>query len=469
MPGGKRMKYRVEKDSMGEVKVVSDKYWGAQTQRSLLNFPIGPPGSMPLEIIRAFGQLKKAAAWANHDLGLLSEVKRDLISAVCDEIVRGELDDHFPLVVWQTGSGTQTNMNVNEVIVNRARELAVAGSGSDGVGLHPNDDVNCSQSSNDTFPTAMHLAANKVLFENTIPGIRRLRKELEWKSRQFDTIVKLGRTHLMDATPLTLGQEFSGYVEQLDQGISNLEHSLPRLRELAIGGTAVGTGLNCPEGFDVKTTGYLAESTGIEFVPAGNKFAALAGHDPLTASHGALRGLAVSLTKIANDIRLLSSGPRGGLGELILPANEPGSSIMPGKVNPTQVEALTMVCLQVMANDLAVSMGSAWGQLELNVYKPLIITNFLQSATLLGDVCRAFAENCVKGILPDQVRIDRHLENSLMLVTALTPHIGYDRAARIAVAAHEKSTSLREEAIRSGWITAEQYDRWVVPAKMTGR
>lgn len=460
------MEYRTEKDTLGEVKVPAGKYWGAQTQRSVINFPIGPPASMPIEIIHAFGYLKKAAAITNHRLGILSDEKKDLICRVCDEIAEGRLDDQFPLVVWQTGSGTQSNMNVNEVIANRAHVLAGHQLGEGPRIIHPNDDVNKSQSSNDTFPTAMHMAAYSRLIKNTIPAIRELRETLSKKSKEMMDIVKIGRTHWMDATPLTLGQEFSGYVSQLDHGITALENTLPHLAELALGGTAVGTGLNAPKGYAEEVAATIAELTGLPFVTAKNKFEALATHDAIVESHGALKLLAVSLMKIANDIRLLASGPRSGIGEIILPANEPGSSIMPGKVNPTQVEALTMVCVQIMGNDTTISIAGSNGQFELNVFKPVIINGFLQSATLLGDACRSFNKNCAVGIEPDRIRINQHLNNSLMLVTALNTHIGYENAAKIAKKAHAENTTLREAAIALGLLTTEQFDEWVIPEKM---
>ncbi len=463
------MEYRIEKDTMGEVKVPAEKLWGAQTQRSVENFRIGPAGSMPKEIIEAFGYLKKAAAITNCDLGVLPEEKRDAIVAVCDEIIDGKLADQFPLVVWQTGSGTQSNMNVNEVVANRAHVLAGNTLGEGERLLNPNDDVNKSQSSNDTFPTAMHIAGYRILVEKTIPGIRRLRDELQRKSEEMNEVVKIGRTHWMDATPLTLGQEFSGYVSQLDHGVRALENTLPHLAELALGGTAVGTGLNTPEGYAEKVAQTIASLTGEPFVTAENKFESLAAHDAIVESHGALKQLAVSLMKIGNDIRMLASGPRSGIGEIVLPPNEPGSSIMPGKVNPTQVEAITMVCAQVMGNDVAVSIGGANGHFELNVFKPVMICNLLQSAELIGDACISFAERCVGGIEPNHPRVKEHLENSLMLVTALNPYIGYYKAAEIAKKAHVEGTTLREAAVDLGHLTNEQFDEWVVPAKMTGK
>ncbi len=461
------MKYRIEKDTMGEVNVPEKMYWGAQTQRSINNFPIGPPSSMPLEVIKGFGYLKKAAAYANCDLGMLSEVKRDQIATVCEEIIAGDLDAHFPLVVWQTGSGTHSNMNVNEVIANRSHILQGFQLGRSQRSLHPNDDVNKSQSSNDTFPTAMHIAALTALVTNTIPSIEKLKDTLAKKSKEFETVVKIGRTHWMDATPLTLGQEFSGYVAMLENGLQAITNSFARLQELALGGTAVGTGLNCPKGFDTKATNYIVQFTELPFQSAKNKFEALACHDAIVEAHGTLKLLAVSLHKIANDLRQMASGPRSGIGEIILPANEPGSSIMPGKVNPSQVEALTMVCAQIIGNDAAITFGGANGHFQLNVYKPLIIYNFLQSATLLGDACRAFNNNCADGIEPNLKRIKEHLDNSLMLVTALTPHIGYDKAAAIAKAAHNNGTTLKEEALKESIVSEEQFNEWVRPEKMT--
>lgn len=459
---------RTESDTMGTVEVPADRYWGAQTQRSIQNFPIGPAGSMPLEIIRGFGYLKKAAALTNARLGVMPQEKADLIAKACDEIIAGELDDHFPLVVWQTGSGTQSNMNSNEVIANRCHVLEGNTLGQGERSVHPNDDVNKSQSSNDTFPTAMHIAAYKLLVEQTIPKVRQLRDTLAAKSEAMREVVKIGRTHWMDATPLTLGQEFSGYVAQLDHGLRALENTLPHLTELALGGTAVGTGLNTPEGYAQMVAKDIAELTGHPFVSAPNKFESLAAHDGIVESHGALKQLAVSLTKIANDIRLLASGPRSGIGELVIPANEPGSSIMPGKVNPTQVEALTMVCAQVMGNDVTVTFGGANGHFELNVYKPVMINAFIQSAILIGDACAAFNDHCAVGIEANQARIDEHLRNSLMLVTALNRHIGYDNAAKIAKKAHAENTSLKEAALALELLTEEQFDEWVVPADMIG-
>ena len=460
--------YRIEKDTMGNVNVPADKYWGAQTERSRNNFKIGPSASMPLEIVYGFAILKKAAAYANCDLNVLSSEKRDLIAKVCDEILEGKLDDQFPLVIWQTGSGTQSNMNVNEVIANRAQELAGRKIGEGEKAIQPNDDVNKSQSSNDTFPTGMHIAAFKKIVETTIPGIEQLRNTLQAKSEAFKTVVKIGRTHLMDATPLTLGQEFSGYVAQLNFGLKALKNTLAHLSELALGGTAVGTGLNTPAGYDVLVAKYIAEFSGMPFITAKNKFEALAAHDALVETHGALKQIAVSLNKIANDIRMMASGPRSGIGEIIIPANEPGSSIMPGKVNPTQCEAITMVCAQVMGNDVAVTIGGTQGHYELNVFKPMMAANVLQSAQLLGDACVSFDENCAIGIEPNYTRIKELLNNSLMLVTALNIKIGYYKAAEIANTAHENGTTLKEEAVRLGYVTPEEYDAWVKPEEMIG-
>lgn len=462
------MSYRIEKDTMGEVQVPADKYWGAQTERSRNNFKIGPEASMPKEIIYAFGYLKKAAALANCDLGVLSEEKAKWIAQACDEIIAGKLDDQFPLVIWQTGSGTQSNMNCNEVIAYRAHVMQGGNLLDDKKILHPNDDVNKSQSSNDTFPTAMHIAAYKMAVEVTIPGMVKLRDTLHKKAQEFQTIVKTGRTHFMDATPLTLGQEFSGYVQQIDNSIRTIKLSLEMVRELALGGTAVGTGLNTPAGYDVKVAQKIAELTGLPFVTAPNKFEALAAHDAMVELSGALKRAAVALMKIANDIRMLSSGPRCGIGEIIIPDNEPGSSIMPGKVNPTQPEALTMVCAQVIGNDVAVSVGGSMGHFELNVFKPLIAANVLQSARLLGDACVSFNEKCALGIEPNLPVIKQHLENSLMLVTALNPHIGYENAAKIAKTAHKENKTLREAAIGLGLLTNEQFDQWVKPEEMVG-
>jgi fumarate hydratase class II len=462
------MKYRIEKDTMGDVKVPVNKYWGAQTQRSINNFKIGPSSSMPLEIIYGFAYLKKAAAHTNYDLGVLSSEKKDLISAVCDEILEGKHDNQFPLVVWQTGSGTQSNMNCNEVIANRAHELAGKIIGEGKKTIQPNDDVNKSQSSNDTFPTGMHIACYKMLIDVTIPGIEKLRDTLKAKSEAFKEVVKIGRTHLMDATPLTVGQEFSGYVSQLNHGLKALRNTLPHLAELALGGTAVGTGLNTPKGYDVLVAKKIAEFTGLPFITAENKFEALASHDAIVESHGALKQLAVSLNKIANDIRMMASGPRSGIGELIIPANEPGSSIMPGKVNPTQAEALTMVCAQVIGNDVAITVGGTQGHYELNVFKPMMAANFLQSARLIGDACVSFNDNCAIGIEPNYKRITELLNNSLMLVTALNTKIGYYKAAEIANTAHANGTTLKEEAVKLGYVTPEEYDAWVKPEDMIG-
>jgi len=463
------MDYRIEHDTMGEVKVPADKYWGAQTERSRNNFKIGPEASMPQEVIEGFAYLKKAAAYANCDAGVLSAEKRDLIAAVCDEILEGKHWDQFPLVVWQTGSGTQSNMNTNEVISNRAHVLAGGTLGEGKSLIHPNDDVNKSQSSNDTFPTGMHIAIYKKLIENTIPGVELLRDTLEAKSKEFWKVVKIGRTHLMDATPLTLGQEFSGYVSQLNHGLKALRNTLDHMSEVALGGTAVGTGINTPDGYSETVAKYIAEFTGYPFRTAENKFEALAAHDALVETHGALNQLAVSLNKIANDIRLLASGPRSGIGEIIIPANEPGSSIMPGKVNPTQAEAMTMVCAQVMGNQTTVTIGGAQGHYELNVFKPVMAYNVLQSATLIGDACVSFNEHCAVGIEPNYKAIEAHLNNSLMLVTALNTKIGYEKAAKIAKTAHENGTTLKEESINLGYLTAEEFDQWVIPGNMVGK
>lgn len=462
------MKYRIEKDTMGEVKVPSDKLWGAQTERSRNNFKIGPSASMPLEVVYGFAYLKKAAAYANHELGVLELKKRDLIAAVCDEILEGKHDAQFPLVIWQTGSGTQSNMNVNEVVANRAHQLAGKTIGEGDKTIQPNDDVNKSQSSNDTFPTGMHIASYKKLIDVTIPGVEQLRNTLKNKAEDFKAVVKIGRTHFMDATPLTLGQEFSGYVSQLDHGIKALKNTLDHLGELALGGTAVGTGLNTPKGYDVSVAKYIAEFTGLPFVTAKNKFEALAAHDAIVETHGALKQLAVALNKIANDIRMMASGPRSGIGEITIPANEPGSSIMPGKVNPTQCEALTMVCAQVIGNDVAIAFGGSQGHYELNVFKPMMAANLLQSAQLLGDACKSFEAHCASGIQPNRNVINKLLNNSLMLVTALNTKIGYYKAAEIANTAHKNGTTLREEAINLGYVTAEEYDAWVKPEDMTG-
>ncbi|MFP9100229.1 class II fumarate hydratase [Flavobacterium sp. RHBU_24] len=462
------MEYRIEKDTMGEVKVPAEKYWGAQTERSRNNFKIGPSGSMPKEIIEGFAYLKKAAAYANHDLGVLSAEKRDAIGQVCDEILEGKLDDEFPLVIWQTGSGTQSNMNVNEVVANRAQVLAGFKIGEGEPVLKANDDVNKSQSSNDTYPTGMHIAAYKAVVEVTLPGVEKLRDTLAVKSAEYMNVVKIGRTHLMDATPLTLGQELSGYAAQLSYGIKALKNTLSHLSELALGGTAVGTGLNTPDGYDIKVAEYIAKFTGLPFVTAPNKFEALASHDAIVEAHGALKQLAVSLNKIANDVRMLASGPRSGIGEIIIPENEPGSSIMPGKVNPTQCEALTMVCAQVMGNDVAISVGGMQGHYELNVFKPVMAANFLQSARLLGDACVSFDEHCAQGIEPNYTRIKELVDNSLMLVTALNTKIGYYKAAEIAQTAHKNGTTLKDEAVRLGYVTPDDFDAWVKPEDMVG-
>jgi fumarate hydratase class II len=462
------MKYRIEKDTMGNVEVPANKYWGAQTQRSINNFKIGAEASMPLEIIYGFAYLKKAAAHANCELGVLTSEKRDLISAVCDEILAGKHDNQFPLVIWQTGSGTQSNMNCNEVIANRAHEIAGKVIGEGEKIIQPNDDVNKSQSSNDTFPTGMHIACYKMLIDVTIPGIEKLRDTLQAKSDAFKDVVKIGRTHLMDATPLTLGQEFSGYVSQINHGLKALRNTLPHLAELALGGTAVGTGLNTPKGYDVSVAKKIADFTNLPFVTAENKFEALASHDAIVESHGALKQLAVALNKIGNDIRMMASGPRSGIGELIIPANEPGSSIMPGKVNPTQSEALTMVCAQVMGNDVTITVSGTQGHYELNVFKPAMAANFLQSARLIGDACVSFNDNCAVGIQPNYSRITELVNNSLMLVTALNTKIGYYKAAEIANTAHENGTTLKETAVKLGYVTPEEYDAWVKPEDMIG-
>jgi fumarate hydratase, class II len=463
-----KMKFRIEKDTMGEVQVPADKYWGAQTERSRNNFKIGASASMPVEIVEGFAYLKKAAAYANCDLGVLPVEKRDAIAQVCDEILAGKLTDEFPLVIWQTGSGTQSNMNVNEVVANRAQVLKGFAIGEGEQFIKANDDVNKSQSSNDTFPTGMHIAAYKAVVEITIPGVEKLRDTLHAKALEFKNVVKIGRTHLMDATPLTLGQEISGYVAQLNYGIKALKNTLAHLSEVALGGTAVGTGLNTPEGYDVLVAKYIAQFTGHPFVTAPNKFEALASHDAIVESHGALKQLAVSLNKIANDVRMLASGPRSGIGEILIPENEPGSSIMPGKVNPTQCEALTMVCAQVMGNDVAISVGGMQGHYELNVFKPLMAANFLQSARLLGDACLSFEEHCASGIEPNYKRIQELVDNSLMLVTALNTKIGYYKAAEIAQTAHKNGTTLKEESVRLGYVTAEDFDAWVKPEEMVG-
>jgi len=464
------MKYRIEKDTMGEVKVPEDVYYGAQTQRSIENFKIAEEiNKMPREIIRAFAYLKKAAAITNVEAGVLPEEKSDLVAKVCDEILEGKLDDYFPLVVWQTGSGTQSNMNVNEVIAYRGHVLNGGQLTDKEKFLHPNDDVNKSQSSNDTFPTAMHIAAYKILVETTIPGIEKLRDTLAAKSKEFMRVVKIGRTHFMDATPLTLGQEFSGYASQLDHGLKAIRNTLPHLSELALGGTAVGTGINTPPNYAENVARHIARLTGLPFITAENKFEALAAHDAIVEAHGALKTVAVSLMKIANDIRMLSSGPRSGIGEIFIPDNEPGSSIMPGKVNPTQCEALTMISAQVMGNDVAINVGGSMGHFELNVFKPLMIYNFLHSARLIGDGCVSFNNKCAVGIKPIEGNIKKHVDNSLMLVTALNGRIGYYKAAEIAQKAHREGTTLKEMAVKLGYVTPEQFDEWVLPEKMVGK
>ena len=462
------MEFRIEKDTIGEVKVPINFYWGPQTERSRSNFKIGDPASMPMEIIEGFAYLKKAAAFTNHELGVLSVEKRNQIAQVCEEIVSGTLNDQFPLVIWQTGSGTQSNMNVNEVIANRAHVIAGNKLGDGSKTLAPNDDVNKSQSSNDTFPTAMHIAAYKKIITNTLPGITLLRNALDKKVKIFEKVVKIGRTHLMDATPLTLGQEFSGYVSQLDHGIKAINNTLEHLSEMALGGTAVGTGINTPKGYSEKVAHYIAKFTGLPFITAHNKFEALAAHDAIVESHGALKQVAVSLNKIANDIRMMASGPRSGIGEIIIPANEPGSSIMPGKVNPTQCEAITMVCAQVMGNDVAISIAGTQGHYELNVFKPVMAANFIQSAQLIGDACISFTENCINGIKPNLKRIEELVQNSLMLVTALNTKIGYYKSAEIANKAHEEGTTLKEASLALGYLSGEEFDAWVSPEKMTG-
>jgi fumarate hydratase class II len=464
------MDYRIEKDTMGEVKVPADAYYGAQTQRSIDNFKIAQDiNRMPIEIIRAFAFLKKAAAATNFEAGLLPQEKLNLINKAADEILAGKLDDYFPLVVWQTGSGTQSNMNVNEVIAYRAHVINGGKLSDKEKLLHPNDDVNKSQSSNDTFPTAMHIAAYKILIEITIPGIEKLRDALQEKSKRFMNVVKIGRTHFMDATPLTLGQEFSGYVSQLNHGLKAIKNTLPHLAELALGGTAVGTGINTPEGYAENVAAHIARLTGLPFVTAENKFEALAAHDAIVETHGALKTIAVSLMKIANDVRILSSGPRSGIGEIFIPDNEPGSSIMPGKVNPTQSEALTMIAAQVLGNDVAINIGGATGHFELNVFKPMMIYNFLHSARLIGDGCISFTDKCAAGIEPIEESIKKHVDNSLMLVTALNTKIGYYKAAEIAQKAHKEGSTLKEMAVKLGYVTPEEFDEWVDPAKMVGK
>lgn len=463
------MEFRLEHDTMGEVKVPAEKYWGAQTQRSKDNFKIGGENMhMPMEIIHAFAILKKSAAEANAELGVLAKDKSGLIGNVCDEILAGKLDDQFPLVIWQTGSGTQSNMNCNEVVANRAHVIAGGSLNDEKKTIHPNDDVNKSQSSNDTFPTAMHIAGYKILIENTIPKVTKLRDTLKSKSEAFQSVVKIGRTHFMDATPLSLGQEFSGYVAQLDFGLKALKNTLSHLCQLALGGTAVGTGLNTPNGYDVLVAEKISKNSGLPLITANNKFEALAAHDAIVESHGALKQLAVSLMKIGNDVRMLCSGPRSGIGEIIIPENEPGSSIMPGKVNPTQCEALTMVCAQVIGNDVAISVGGMNGHFELNVFKPMMVYNLLTSARLIGDVCESFNDNCAIGIEPNYPVIKEKLENSLMLVTALNTHIGYEKAAKIAKKAHKEGSTLRKAAVELGYLTSEEFDAWVIPEDMIG-
>ena len=462
------MSYRIEKDTMGDVNVPAEKYWGAQTERSRNNFKIGPEASMPKEIIEAFAYLKKAAAYANAELGVLPAEKRDLIAQVCDEILGGKLAEEFPLVIWQTGSGTQSNMNLNEVVSNRSHVIQGNKLGEGKPFVHPNDDVNKSQSSNDTYPTALNIATYKMVVETTIAGVEKLLLTLKAKAVEFKNVVKIGRTHLMDATPLTLGQEISGYAAQLEYGIKALKNTLSHLSELALGGTAVGTGINTPKGYDVLVAKKIAEFTKLPFVTAPNKFEALASHDAIVETHGAIKQLAVSLMKIANDIRMLASGPRSGIGEINIPENEPGSSIMPGKVNPTQNEALTMVCAQIMGNDVAITIGGMSGHYELNVFKPMIADNVLQSARLLGDACVSFNDHCAIGIEANLASIKKHVDNSLMLVTSLNPHIGYENAAKIAKTAHKNGTTLKEEAIKLGLLTAEQFDAWVKPEDMIG-
>ena len=459
------MKFRKEKDSIGYVKVPAEKYWGAQTQRSVENFKIGGQ-TMPIEVIRAFAILKKAAAKTNSELGVLPKTKAALIGKICDEITNGKLDDQFPLVVWQTGSGTQSNMNVNEVVANRGHVVKGGKLTDEKKFLHPNDDVNKSQSSNDTFPTAMHIAAYQMLTENTLPGIKVLRDTLDKKAKKYKNVVKIGRTHFMDATPVTVGQELSGYVAQLDHAMEAIKNTLKHLSELALGGTAVGTGLNTPKGYDKLVAKHIAKLTKLPFKTAKNKFAALAAHDAIVESHGALKTAAVALNKIGNDIRMLASGPRCGIGELIIPANEPGSSIMPGKVNPTQSEALTMACAQVLGNDVAINIGGATGHFELNVFKPMMIFNFLFSARLIGDACRSFDTNCAQGIEPNYEVIEEKLQNSLMLVTALNTKIGYDKAATIAKKAYKEGTTLKAAAVKLGYLTDKEFDAWVKPKSM---
>ena len=462
------MEFRIEKDTIGEVKVSKGSLWGPQTQRSINNFKIGPKSSMPIDVIHAFAVLKKAAAYANFDLGVLSEQKMNLISQVCDEIIENKLNDQFPLVIWQTGSGTQTNMNVNEVISNRAHIIEGKKIGKEDKTLAPNDDVNMSQSSNDTFPTAMHIATYKKLIENAIPNLENFKESLLKKSKEFKDVIKIGRTHLMDATPITLGQEFSGYYSQIDHGLKSLKNSLDHLSELALGATAVGTGLNSPNGYDVLVAKYISKFTKINFVTAPNKFESIASHDAMVETHGALKLIANSLNKIANDIRMMASGPRSGIGEIIIPSNEPGSSIMPGKVNPTQCEALSMVCAQVIGNDVTVTVSGMQGHYELNVFKPVIVSNVLESITLISDSVKSFNENCLMGIKPNKKKIKELLNNSLMLVTALNSKIGYYKSAEIANLAHEKGITLKEAAVKLNYANSEEFDKWVDPKKMIG-
>ena len=463
------MEFRIEKDTIGEVKVSKDSLWGPQTQRSINNFKIGPKSSMPIEVIHAFAVLKKAAAYANFDLGVLSEQKMNLISQVCDEIIENKHNDQFPLVIWQTGSGTQTNMNVNEVISNRAHIIEGKKIGKEEKTLSPNDDVNMSQSSNDTFPTAMHIATYKKLIENAIPNLENFKESLLKKSKEFEDVIKIGRTHLMDATPITLGQEFSGYYSQIDHGLKSLKNSLDHLSELALGATAVGTGLNSPKGYDVLVAKYISKFTKINFITAPNKFESIASHDAMVETHGALKLIANSLNKIANDIRMMASGPRSGIGEITIPSNEPGSSIMPGKVNPTQCEALSMVCAQVMGNDVTVTVSGMQGHYELNVFKPVIVSNVLESITLISDSVKSFNENCLMGIKPNKKKIKELLNNSLMLVTALNSKIGYYKSAEIANLAHDKNITLKEAAIQLNYASSEEFDKWVNPRNMIGK
>ena len=463
------MEFRIEKDTIGEVKVSKDSLWGPQTQRSINNFKIGPKSSMPIEVIHAFAILKKAAAHANFDLGVLSKQKMNLISQVCDEIIQNKHNDQFPLVIWQTGSGTQTNMNVNEVISNRAHIIEGKKIGKEDKTLAPNDDVNMSQSSNDTFPTAMHIATYKKLIENAIPNLENFKESLLKKSKEFEDVIKIGRTHLMDATPITLGQEFSGYYSQIDHGLKSLKNSLDHLSELALGATAVGTGLNSPKGYDVLVAKYISKFTKINFITAPNKFESIASHDAMVETHGALKLIANSLNKIANDIRMMASGPRSGIGEITIPSNEPGSSIMPGKVNPTQCEALSMVCAQIMGNDVTVTISGMQGHYELNVFKPVIVSNVLESIILISDSVKSFNENCLKGIKPNKKKIKELLNNSLMLVTALNSKIGYYKSAEIANLAHDKNITLKEAAIQLNYASSEEFDKWVNPRNMIGK